>query len=128
MWQTSDNFTYSFNILFYFFYFHTIIHKSIYQDWHYTQLMPFFNNFLKLVSTRASNDPGSLFRTLFASFNNSVSRCFSSSISAFGVPSLFSLMETTWSKISMASSNLWQMIEINVRYLRVKQKILLCVY
>ncbi|PON73779.1 LOW QUALITY PROTEIN: hypothetical protein PanWU01x14_056670 [Parasponia andersonii] len=60
----------------------------------------------EFASRRVSSDRPFLLRTLPASFSNSANLLFSSSTSGFAVPSFSSLMPTTCSKISIASSNL----------------------
>lgn len=73
----------------------------------YRTVMPLFFISWELVSRRVSNDLlDLLFRALPASFNNSSNLRLSSSTSGFAVPSFSSLMPTTYSKISMASSTL----------------------
>ena len=70
-----------------------------------TSIPPSFTT-RELVSSRVSRDLAFLFLVLPASFNNSASLRFSSSTSGFAVPSFSSLMPTTYSRISMASSSL----------------------
>ncbi|PON93385.1 hypothetical protein TorRG33x02_109560 [Trema orientale] len=72
----------------------------------YHTLMPLSFKPCEFASRRVSSDRPFLLRTLPASFSNSANLLFSSSTSGFAVPSFSSLMPTTCSKISIASSNL----------------------
>lgn len=62
---------------------------------------------LELESSKFSKDLPFLLRTLPASFSNSANLFFSSVTSGFAVPSFSSLISTTNSNMSMASSNLF---------------------